>query len=215
MGGKDTVDKTARGFAHEIVRRWVTDDAAGMSVPERRWLPWYLSPDAWSDHGRAGGVSFNLAQQINEVLGAYKLGFAPARNDRVGGWMKLYSMLKDGELKICRTCVKTIEGLESRQKDPKKPGDIIKIPGDELDDFCDSWRYGAYSWATAREAKKPKEAEIEEKLGDLWKVDPTSAMLHRDRMMKELAQEKAPAVYGGSARQRLAREQSKHREPQQ
>lgn len=138
MGGHDFRDKTAKGFAGAIVERWVTDGSSGLSVPERRWMPWYLSPDAWSEHGRAGGVSFNLAHQMNEIVGVHQLGFARARNDRVGGWMKIYSALKDGELKICRNCTKTIEALQTRKKDPDREGDVDKISGDELDDFADA-----------------------------------------------------------------------------
>lgn len=213
-GGHDTRDKTARGFARAIVDRWITT-GDGLTVPERRWLPWYLSPDAWSDHGYAGGVSFNLAQQMNEILNPYKVTFTKARNDRIGGWMKVYSGLREGEFKICRNCTKTIEAIESRQKDPDREGDILKIPGDELDDFADGpVRYGYYSWATAREARKPREAEIDEKLQDLWAVDPTSAMLHRDKMNRELQQHSQAQIYGGNARQRLAREQRKNPQPE-
>ncbi len=203
MGGHDFRDKTAKGFAQAIANRWVLDDDSGQQIPERRWMPWYLSPDAWSEHGKAGGFSFNLAHQMNEVLGQYKLGFSPARNDRVGGWMKMYSGLRDGEFKICRSCTKTIEAMESRMKNPDKEGDILKLPGDELDDFADETRYGYYSWATSRPSKKPMEAQVEEKLGELWKLDPTAAMLHRDRLQAELKKEQRPQFYGGAARQRM------------
>jgi hypothetical protein len=203
MGGHDFRDKTAKGFAGAIVERWVTDGGSGLSVPERRWMPWYLSPDAWSEHGRAGGMSFNLAHQMNEILGVYGLGFSKARNDRVGGAMKMYSGLKDGDFKICRNCVKTIEALQTRKKDPDKEGDVDKISGDELDDFYDMCRYGYYSWATERTAKKPRQAEMEQDLAELWKKDPTSAVLYRDKMQRELQQAKQPQSYGGTARQRM------------
>ena len=203
LGGHETRDKTARGFAREIVQRWVTDDPTRRDTPERRWMPWYLSPDAWSEHGKAGGVTFNLANQINEILGEYKLGFTPARNDRIGGWMKLYSGLREGELKICRNCSKTIEAFETRLKDPKREGDILKIPGDDVDDMADAIRYAYYSWATVRDVRKPRQAEMEESLQELWKVSPTSAMLHRDRMERELKKETEPQFYGGTARQRM------------
>jgi hypothetical protein len=204
LGGHDARDKTARGVAQAIVKRWISEGEIDPSkLPERRWMPWYLSPDAWSEHGKAGGVSFNLANQINEILAPCHLGFSQAKNDRVGGAMKLYSGLKDGELKICRNCVKTIEALQSRKKDPDREGDVLKVPGDELDDFYDMLRYGYYSWATVRDAQKPRETEIEETLADRWKVDPTSAMILHQQMQQELKKQPHFHFYSNTARMRM------------
>ena len=115
----------------------------------------------------------------------------------------MYSGLRDGSYKICRNCVRTIEAIESRVKNPEREGDILKISGDELDDYADNARYGYYSWATAQDALKPRELEVAEHLADLYKVDPTSAMLHGHRMEQELKKDEQPHVYAGTARQRM------------
>ena len=53
------------------------------------------------------------------------------------------------------TCELLIAAIPSRVHDPKKPGDLLKVGGDPLDDVMDSARYGLYSWVTA--AEKPIE----------------------------------------------------------
>jgi len=54
---------------------------------------------------------------------------------------------------IADTCPMLASALSSRVHDPKRPGDVLKVVGDPLDDICDSARYGLYSFITA--AEKP------------------------------------------------------------
>jgi hypothetical protein len=103
----------------------------------------------------------------------------------------------------CRNCVKTIESLESRIRDPEKENDVKKVRGDELDDFYDETRYGYYSWATAQDAVKPTELRVAERLGNLWATDPTAAMYQVSRIQQEEEAKSAPTFYSGNARQRM------------
>jgi len=55
----------------------------------------------------------------------------------------MYQVLQKGEWQIADTCPKLIEAIPSRMHDEKKPGDVLKVPGDPLDDVADDARYGA------------------------------------------------------------------------
>ena len=48
----------------------------------------------------------------------------------------MYQMLQKGEWQIADTCPKLIEAIPSRMHDEKKPGDVLKVPGDPLDDVA-------------------------------------------------------------------------------
>ncbi len=81
------------------------------------------------------------------------LGAIAASNDRIGGWQLMYQMLQKGEWQVADTCPKLIEAIPSRMHDEKKPGDVLKLPGDPLDDVADDVRYGIYTFITS--AEKP------------------------------------------------------------
>jgi hypothetical protein len=84
----------------------------------------------------------------------------PASNDRIGGWQLMYRMLQTGEWQIAETCRKLIDAIPSRMHNEKKPGDVLKVPGDPLDDVADDERSGLYSFVTT--AVKPKDIAIRE-----------------------------------------------------
>jgi hypothetical protein len=75
----------------------------------------------------------------------------------------MYQMLARGQWLISDTCPQLISAIPSRVHDPKKPGDLLKVGGDPLDDVMDSARYGLYSWVTA--AEKPWEVRRSELMG--------------------------------------------------
>ncbi len=54
----------------------------------------------------------------------------------------MYQMLQKGEWQIADTCKKLIEAIPSRMHDERRPGDVLKVPGDPLDDVADDARYG-------------------------------------------------------------------------
>ncbi|HKU28522.1 MAG TPA: hypothetical protein VJQ54_23840 [Candidatus Sulfotelmatobacter sp.] len=78
----------------------------------------------------------------------YDLAVIKASNDRIGGWQLMCQMLQRGEWVIGDTCPKLIEAIPSRMHDEKKPGDVLKVPGDPLDDVADDCRYGIYTFIT-------------------------------------------------------------------
>src|SRR5438445_13681845 len=86
----------------------------------------------------------------------------PASNDRIGGWQLMYKMLQTGEWQIADTCPKLIEAIPSRMHDEKRPGDVLKVPGDPLDDVADDARYGIYTFVTS--SPKPRDLVMREEL---------------------------------------------------
>jgi hypothetical protein len=199
------MQETAGNFARELLERWVlgTD---GKPI-EQRWMPWYLSPDSF----REIGIGFTLAAQMNTELQKYGVQFARADNDRVGGAMKMYTGFESGELIVCEECKKTIEAIESRVHDPEKENDVFKVPGDELDDYYDSARYGAKSWETARPVKIPRDVQVAEALGDTPQTDPTRAMALYSQFVEREKEKSSGAMYGGSARQRMEQARNRRR----
>ncbi|MGH9477286.1 MAG: terminase large subunit domain-containing protein [Terriglobales bacterium] len=121
----------AADFARELARRWRT--------PARRVVAWFLSPDAWAERGDG----HSLADQMSA---AARVAFTPASNDRIGGAMLVYSQLDRGELLICDSCRQLREAMPTRIHDPRRPDDILKVPGDPFDDCLDAFRYGVYSF---------------------------------------------------------------------
>lgn len=106
------------------------------------------------------GDGHTIANQINEVLEPYDLGVLAASNDRIGGWQLMYQMLQKSEWQVADTCRKLIEAIPSRMHDEKRPGGVLKVPGDPLDDVADDARYGIYTFITTTE--KPRELAIAE-----------------------------------------------------
>ena len=105
----------------------------------RKILAVYLDPANFKNIGDG----HTIADQINEVLEPYHLGVMPASNDRIGGWQLMYKMLQTGEWQIADTCPKLIEAIPSRMHDEKRPGDVLKVTGDPLDDVADDGGMGS------------------------------------------------------------------------
>jgi hypothetical protein len=167
-----------------------------------RTLALYLDPANFNAlyDSRTGTSGHSVADLTNEVLRPSSLFFQRAINDRVGGWQLIYSMLKSGELVICDNCEKLVKAIPSRIYDKKKNGDILKVPGDELDDVIDALRYAIYSFIKA--AVKPAEMQIAEAMA---KADsPTNAMITKRKLEAELRRKEAPVFVGAGARRRLS-----------
>lgn len=193
--------ETAKNFADLLLKRWVLGDDG--NPIERRWMPWYLSPDSF----REIGIGFTLAGQMNEVLRPYGIQFSRADNDRVGGAMKMYTGFETGELVICAECPKLIAAIQSRTHDDKNENDVKKISGETDDDEYDSARYLYKSFETARGVKAPIEIRLRERMEEQWKSDPTSAMFNAQKIREEERSKgkPQPGNSGGSAaRRRIA-----------
>ena len=169
---------TAKDYAQQILDRWVLEeDGAGnkyLPSPCRAVHQWVVSPDAFRKDGSVNDqdVPFSRLEQMNGVLAQWGFQFMRANDDRKSGWMKLYQMLRDGELVIAKRCKHTIEALQTRLKDPKKMDDILKVPGDPLDDIIDALRYGIMTWNMA--VIKPREIRVAEAIEG---KDPTNAAM--------------------------------------
>jgi hypothetical protein len=120
-----------------VVRNLVAPQTQGQ---RRKIVAVYLDPANFKNIGDG----HTIADQINEVLEPYDLGAIPASNDRIGGWQLMYQMLQTGQWQIADTCPKLIDAIPSRMHDEKRPGDVLKVPGDPLDDVADDVRYGIH-----------------------------------------------------------------------
>lgn len=100
----------------------------------------YLSPDAFARRTNFDTVASQLDEEFKRV------GLPPvesADNDRVGGWMLMYSLLQAEQWTIDPSCARLIEGIQGATRDaPDHLEDILKVDGD---DSIDSARYGIKS----------------------------------------------------------------------
>jgi phage terminase large subunit len=165
-------------LAHEIV-----DRSRGEKIDAV-----YLSPDAFAKRTSESSI----AEQIGDVLRAHKLPSpTPADNDRVGGWMKMYEMLKSGEWLIGDNCQALIEQLPILTRDEKKPEDGIKFEGD---DALDATRYLLYSRHRGRQG--PQAERIDERVKAAEFTDTTSEMIFRRKWAAEGRRKTAPVHFG-------------------
>lgn len=191
---------TARDYGQALIDRWFLENG---QVPEkpRAIQMWAVSPDAFRKDGSVNDVDvpFSRIEQMNEALAPYGMSFCMANNDRPGGWMKGYQMLRDGELVIASHCRQTIEAFQTRIRDPKKFDDILKVSGDPLDDLIDGGRYGWMTWPMF--SSKPKDERIEEATRGL---DITNAYLTVRKMeiqeRRETTQSYSPKAQRGGRR---------------
>ena len=85
--------------------------------------------------------------------------------------------------------------LISRKGNEFKPGDVLKVPGDPLDDVADDARYGIYTFITTTE--KPRELQIAEAIRPLAEAgDLNSAAIRYQLMMDEEEENYRPATLG-------------------
>jgi len=170
------------------VRNLVAPQTQGQ---RRKIVAVYLDPSNFKHIGDG----HTIADQINEVLEPYDLGGVPASNDRIGDWQLMYQMLQTGKWQIADTRQKLIEAIPSRMHDEKRPGDVLKVPGDPLDDVADDARYGIYTFMTTTE--KPRELVIAENIRHLAEQgDLTSSLIRGQQMLAETQVQFRPARLG-------------------
>jgi hypothetical protein len=181
-------------FAKEVANRFVLPQVQGH---RRRVVAVYLDPSDFKNIGDG----HTIADQINEVLEPYDLGVTPASNDRIGGWQRMYQMLQTGEWQIADNCPRVIEAIPTRMHDEKRPGDVLKVPGDPLDDVADDVRYGIYTFVTT--AGKPDDLVVRERLRPLAELgDLTSALVRFRQMEDEAEADDTPMWRPGGYRRR-------------
>ena len=118
----------------------------------------YLSPDAFAKRTSEA----TIAEQIGDVFARAGLPRPiPADDDRVGGWMMMYQMLKAGDWRIGSNCQSLIRCMPTLIRDDVRVEDVAKMDGD---DPADSVRYGLKSRHSP--GRKPLDVRVLEKLED-------------------------------------------------
>ena len=93
------------------------------------------------------------------------------------------------------TCTKLIGAIPSRMHDEKRPGDVLKVSGDPLDDVADDARYGIYIFVTT--AQKPPELAIAHACRQLAEQgDLTLESIRYQQMLAESQMQYQPARLG-------------------
>jgi len=183
-------------FASEIIRRF--DLLGAHQNGHRRNVEAVFQDPA---NKSQTGTGHSVRDQINEVLAECGLAAIDGSDDRIGGWQLLFQLLARGQWLIADTCPLLIAAIPSRVHDPRRPGDLVKVGGDPLDDAMDAARYGIYSFITATE--KPPELVLRDELRALAEQgDLTSAMIRYQQRTAELEYSGRPAVLGRYGRRR-------------
>src|SRR5437899_7075465 len=166
------------GFAHDAAVHWCAQDGA-RTVIYREFVAAgrgpralaeeiadrssgekidaiYLSPDAYAKRTSED----TIAQQMEDVFRNRKLPQpSPADDDRVGGWMLMYELLRERQLVVCDQCPRLIQTLPMMSRDDKKLEDCVKFEGD---DAADSARYALKSRLPSR--RPPLDVRVAERL---------------------------------------------------
>ena len=129
----------------------------------------YLSPDAFA-HRTSGDT---IAEQLARALDLEGLPHPePADNDRVGGWMLMYELLREDAWLITENCTQLIETLPTLTRDTENIEDVLKCAGD---DVADAARYGIKSrMDPTRGPYSGAAAEIARRSERIVAEDPTS-----------------------------------------
>ena len=193
-------------YPREFISRFVTPKAGDNA---RKIVACFLGADSWANRGDG----HTIAGQFGDRLRDYGLFLTKASMDREGGWQRIFRMLKTGELVICGdTCPQLLRAIPTRIHDPKKPGDILKTPGDPLDDCIDALRYSLYSYVTAAQVDKPSEIRLAEEKA---RLDPTQFMITQYDVFASIKEEEEERTYYSRTARRLIREieRQKRRHP--
>src|SRR5579864_4866512 len=99
----------------------------------------FLSPDAFAHRTSEASI----AEQLGEVLAVNGLPRpAPADDDRIGGWQRMYQLLESDSWLITENCARLIDCIPQLVRDNSRVEDIRKVDGD---DPADAARYGLVS----------------------------------------------------------------------
>jgi hypothetical protein len=129
----------------------------------------YLSPDAFAQRT----AEDTIADQLGQGLALEHLPLPdPADDERVGGWMLMYELLRTDKWLITTNCEGLIESLPNLTRDESNIEDILKCEGD---DVADSARYGIKSRLDPRRTSLVgAEANIAARAERIAAEDPTS-----------------------------------------
>jgi hypothetical protein len=175
-------------YAPHIAKKFLEREIGGKRT---RIITGYCDP-AMDAHTGTGKSNREI---IQEVFDQYGLTLMSAAKDSIGNAQSLAGRLTRGEFVYTDLTPNSFEAAVSRKHDPDRPGAILKIKGDELDDCIDCDLY-TNTWLTGD--RKPDEIVTEEKIQALIAagVDQRSIMVTRHRMERENEKKGAPITMG-------------------
>jgi hypothetical protein len=190
IGEKVEENMGSKDFAKAVVESFILPEIA---VGKRREFTCIYFDPATDAHTGTGKSNMDL---MMEVFSNYSIPGVKAAKDRIGNAQNLYAMLKSGQLVVCDSAPQTFKSLTTRIHDPKRPGDVLKIDKDKLDDLYDETSYAANTFF--RPSVKPREQQIADQLRKMKEngVDEHSLYVHRTRMEMTLQKEDAPVRVG-------------------
>jgi phage terminase large subunit len=165
----DGVVVTYREFVqNHLSPRMLAAAIAERSVGERISAV-YLSPDAFAQRT----ADDTIADQLGQGLALEHLPRPDLADDeRVGGWMLMYELLRTSKWLITTNCHELLETLPVLTRDEANIEDILKTDGD---DVADSARYGIKSRLDPRRTSlSGLDANIAARAERIAAADPTS-----------------------------------------
>jgi hypothetical protein len=175
----------AADFADKINRLW--------NVGGRKISAWYASPDLWNQTGDGH-------TRAHQMMDKAKINLTRASNDRVGGAMLMYQLLRDDRWKIGDNCPLAAQSIPWAVHDTEEggnPDDVLKVTGVLLDDVYDDIRYGMYSHIG--QAEKPGDVDL---VDAVTSEDPTGAMIQYRQAEEKQNKTDEPIFMQGTGRRR-------------
>jgi hypothetical protein len=175
-------------YAHHVAKKFLEREIGGKRT---RIITGYCDPamDAHTGTGRSN------REIIQEVFDKYDLSLMSAAKDSIGNAQSLAGRLTRGEFVLTDLCPQSFEALVSRKHDPDRPGAILKVSGDELDDCLDCDLY-TNTYLTGD--RKPDQVVVEEKIQALVAagVDQRSIAVTRWKLDREVEKMSDPVTFG-------------------
>jgi hypothetical protein len=149
----------------------------------------YLSPDAFAQRT----ADDTIAEQLGRGLEMEHLPRPdPADDERVGGWMLMYELLREDAWIITANCEQLLETLPTLTRDEANVEDVLKCDGD---DVADSARYGIKSRMAPRLSNHTgRDAELAYQSERLAAADPTSRAIWMRKLESDSRRRMRPAA---------------------
>jgi len=175
-------------YGRHVARKFLEREIHGQRT---RIVTGYCDP-SMNAHTGTGKSNREL---IQGVMDQYGVTLMSAAKDSIGNAQSLAGRLSRGEFIVTDLCPKTFEALISRKHDPDRPGAILKIPGDELDDILDT---DLYTNTFVTGDKEPEEVARQKRLAALEAagVDQRSIAVIKFRMEREAAAKSGQVTMG-------------------
>lgn len=175
-------------YAHHIGKKFLQRELRGQRC---RVVTGYADP-AMDAHTGTGKSNLDL---INGVLENYGMSLLKAAKDSIGNAQALSGRLSRREFVYTSLVPKSFEAAISRKHDPDRPGAILKVHGEDLDDVIDTDLY-TNTFLTGE--RKPDEVAREEKLRDLREkgVDERSLSVIQWRLERKDQAKSQPMQFG-------------------